>query len=97
MQLQELARAETERRRAYELGVKLAGGAQLLLGHISYGERRLEDAQRAFEQYLKDVPSAPNASQIKKTDCRPQSYAQELTISRESLLPAQLPARSHPG
>jgi tetratricopeptide (TPR) repeat protein len=66
MQLQELERAETELLRAYELGGKLAGGAQLLLGHIYYGERKFEDAQRAFEQYLKDVPSAPNASQITK-------------------------------
>ena len=66
MQLQELERAETELLRSYELAGKLAGGAQLLLGHIYYGERRFEDAQRAFEQYLKDVPSAPNASQINK-------------------------------
>jgi outer membrane protein assembly factor BamD (BamD/ComL family) len=47
-------------------GVALAGGAQLLLGHIYYSERRFEDAQRAFEQYLKDVPSASNASQVTK-------------------------------
>jgi tetratricopeptide (TPR) repeat protein len=66
MQLQELDRAETELLRAYELGGKAAGGAQLLLGHIYYGERKFENAQRAFEQYLKDVPSAPNASQINK-------------------------------
>lgn len=64
MQLQRLERAESELLRAYELGGALAGGAQLLLGHIYYSERRFGDAQRAFEQYLKDVPSAPNAPQV---------------------------------
>jgi tetratricopeptide (TPR) repeat protein len=66
MQLQEFERAETELLRAYELGGKLAGGAQLLLGHLYYGQRKFEDAKRAFEQYLRDMPSAPNASEITK-------------------------------
>lgn len=66
MQLQQLERAESELLRAYKIGGTTAGGAQLLLGHIYYSERRFEDAQRAFEQYLKDVPAAPNASQVTK-------------------------------
>lgn len=66
MQLQQLERAESELLRAYKLGGTPAGGAQLLLGHIYYSERRFDDAQRAFEQYLKDVPAAPNASQVSK-------------------------------
>ena len=66
MQLQDLARAERELLRAYELGGRAAGPAQLLLGNIYYGQQRFDEAQRAFEQYLKDVPSAPNAPQVVK-------------------------------
>lgn len=65
MQLQRLDRAETELLRAYELGGAAAGAAQLLLGHVYYQQRRLKDAERAFEQYLTDVPSAPNATQVR--------------------------------
>jgi len=36
----------------------------LLLGNLYYAQQRFSDAQRALEQYLKDVPSAPNAPQI---------------------------------
>jgi len=64
MQVEQPARAEKELLRAYELAGPLAGGAQLLLGHIYYSQKRYADAQRAFEQYLKDVPKAPNAMQI---------------------------------
>lgn len=66
IQLHQLTRAERELLRAYESAGKSAGGAQLLLGQIYYTQQRFRDAQRAFEQYLKDVPSAPNASQITK-------------------------------
>jgi tetratricopeptide (TPR) repeat protein len=65
MQLQRLDRAETELLRAYELGGPVAGAAQLLLGHVYYQQRRFKDAERAFEQYLTDVPSAPNATQVR--------------------------------
>jgi tetratricopeptide (TPR) repeat protein len=65
MQLQRLDRAESELLRAYELGGASAGAAQLLLGHVYYQQRRLKDAERAFEQYLNDVPSAPNATQVR--------------------------------
>jgi tetratricopeptide (TPR) repeat protein len=66
MQLQEYDRAEKELLRAYELGGSAAGAAQLLLGHIYYAERKLADAQKAFEQFLRDVPAAPNAEAIAK-------------------------------
>jgi len=65
MQLQRLDRAESELLRAYELGGPVAGAAQLLLGHVYYQQRRFKDAERAFEQYLTDVPSAPNAKQVR--------------------------------
>ena len=66
MDLQQPARAERELLRAYELAGKAAGFAQSLLGQLYYMQQRYAEAQRAFEQYLKDVPSAPNASQITK-------------------------------
>lgn len=64
MLLQQPAAAEHELLRAYELGGQSAGAAQLLLGNIYYGQQKFGDAQRALEQYLKDVPSAPNAPQV---------------------------------
>jgi len=66
LQLQQTARAETELLRAYELAGSAVGGAQLLLGQIYYSQRRFAEALVAFEQYLKDVPSPPNSSQIAK-------------------------------
>jgi len=66
LQLKRLAEAERELLRAYELGGSEAGGAQLLLGQLYFMQRRLEPSLRAFEQYLKDVPAAPNAAQVKK-------------------------------
>jgi len=64
MLLQQPSAAEHELLRAYELGGQAAGAAQLLLGNLYYAQQRFSDAQRALEQYLKDVPSAPNAPQI---------------------------------
>jgi Flp pilus assembly protein TadD len=66
MLLQQPAAAERELLRAYELGGQSAGAAQLLLGHVYYVQQRFGEAQRALEQYLKDVPSAPNAPQVAK-------------------------------
>ena len=64
MQLQQGERAERELLRAYELGRESAAGAQLLLGHLYYSQKKFADARKAFEQYLKDLPTAPNAPQI---------------------------------
>ena len=66
MLLQQPAAAERELLRAYELGGQSAGAAQLLLGNVYYVQQRFGDAQRALEQYLKDVPSAPDAPQVAK-------------------------------
>lgn len=65
MQLQRMDRAESALLRAYELGGSSAGAAQLLLGHLYYQQRRFKDAERAFQQYLKDIPTAPNAPQVR--------------------------------
>jgi Flp pilus assembly protein TadD len=64
MQLQQPERAERELLRAYELGGASAAGAQLLLGHLYISQKKFPSAQKAFEQYLKDLPSAPNAAQV---------------------------------
>lgn len=65
MQLKRPAEAERELLRAYELGG--AGNAQLLLGQLYLTQQKLEPARRALEQYLKDVPAAPNAAQVRET------------------------------
>ena len=64
MQLQQGERAERELLRAYELGGASVAGAQLLLGHLYISQKKFPEAQKAFEQYLKDLPSAPNAAQV---------------------------------
>jgi tetratricopeptide (TPR) repeat protein len=66
LQLQKLTEAERALLRAYELAGPRVGTAQLLLGQLYYQQRKFDLAQRAFEQYLKDVPAAPNAAQIKE-------------------------------
>ncbi|MBV8858522.1 MAG: tetratricopeptide repeat protein [Acidobacteria bacterium] len=67
MQLKRPAEAERELLRAYELGGAGVGNAQLLLGQLYLSQQKLEPARRALEQYLKDVPAAPNAAQVKET------------------------------
>jgi Flp pilus assembly protein TadD len=64
MQLRQDERAERELLKAYELGGGSVAGAQLLLGHLYVSLNKLPQAQKAFEQYLKDLPSAPNAAQV---------------------------------
>ncbi len=64
MQLQQNDRAERELLRAYELGGASVAGAQLLLGHLYNSQKKIPEARKAFEQYLKDLPEAPNAAQV---------------------------------
>ena len=64
LQLKKLPDAERELLRAYQLAGKSVATAQLLLGQLYYNQQKYELALRAFEQYLKDVPNAPNAAQI---------------------------------
>jgi tetratricopeptide (TPR) repeat protein len=60
LELNEMEDAERELKTAYRLGGPVLGGAQLLLGQIYYAQKKYELARQAFEQYLKDVPKAPN-------------------------------------
>ena len=64
LQLKQLSSAERELLQAYDLAGKSAGAAQLFLGQIYYAQKRFDEAERAFRQYLRDVPAAPNAAQI---------------------------------
>ncbi len=66
LQGKKLAEAERVLLKAYELGGNGVGAAQLLLGQIYYMQQKYEPSQRAFEQYLRDVPTAPNAAQIRE-------------------------------
>jgi Flp pilus assembly protein TadD len=65
LQLKRDDEAERALLRAYEIGGGDAGSAQLMLGELYTRQRKYEPALRAFEQYLKDVPDAPNAAQIR--------------------------------
>ena len=65
LQLGRLDDAQRELSSAYRLGGPQMGGAQLLLGQIYFMEKKYESAQRAFEQYLIDVPNAPNATEVR--------------------------------
>ena len=67
MQLKRPAEAERELLRAYALGGDAVGNAQLLLGQLYLSQQKLEPARRALEQYLKDVPAATNAAQVRET------------------------------
>jgi tetratricopeptide (TPR) repeat protein len=64
LQVGRLEEAERELLSAYTIGGKQMGGAQLMLGQIYFMKKDYERALRAFEQYLADVPQAPNAVEI---------------------------------
>lgn len=64
LQVGRLSEAERELLLAYKIGGKQMGGAQLMLGQIYFMGKKYEDALRAFEQYLADVPQAPNSTEI---------------------------------
>jgi Flp pilus assembly protein TadD len=64
LQMKRLDDAERELLEAYKLGGARMGGAQLMLGQIYFMQQQYDRAQRAFEQYLADVPQAPNQAQV---------------------------------
>lgn len=65
LQLNRLEESEKSLLRSYELAGAGAGNAQMFLGQLYLMQRKDAAALKAFEQYLKDVPSATNAVQIK--------------------------------
>jgi Flp pilus assembly protein TadD len=75
LQTGKLDEAEPSLRRAYELNGASMAGTQLLLGQIYFNKKDYPKALAAFETYLRDLPDAPNAAQVK-------NFAQQL---REAL------------
>ena len=65
LQLDRLDEAEKSLLRSYEIAGPGAGNAQMFLGQLYLIQQKPAAALKAFEQYLKDVPSAANAAQIK--------------------------------
>jgi Flp pilus assembly protein TadD len=65
LQLNRLDEAEKSLLRSYELAGAGAGNAQMFLGQLYLMQQKQAAALKAFEQYLKDVPTAANAVQIK--------------------------------
>lgn len=64
LQVGKLDEAESELLAAYRIGGKQMGGAQLMLGQVYFMGKKYENALRAFEQYLTDVPQAPNSAEV---------------------------------
>lgn len=65
LQLNRPEEAEKSLLRSYEIAGPGAGNAQLFLGQLYLIQQKPLAALKAFEQYLKDIPTAPNATQIK--------------------------------
>ncbi len=58
--------AEISLRRAYEIKGAAMPGVQFLLGNVYYQKKDYAKAIAAFEAYLRDLPDAPNAAQVKE-------------------------------
>jgi tetratricopeptide (TPR) repeat protein len=65
LQLKKYPEAEQALQRAYALGQQSVGNAQLMLGQIYTAQQKYDLALAAFEQYLKDMPNAANAAQVR--------------------------------
>jgi tetratricopeptide (TPR) repeat protein len=61
-----LDKAETALSRAYALRQAEMPGAQLLLGDLYFQKKDYPKAIEAFKTYLRDLPGAPNAAQVKE-------------------------------
>ncbi len=67
LELKRYREAERELLAAYQLNRAEMGNAQLFLGQLYLAEQKYDSAQKALEQYLLDIPNAPNAPQIRTT------------------------------
>ena len=67
LELKRYVEAERELLRAYELGGGETANAQLFLGQLYLSQQKNDLALRAFKQYVKDVPNAPNLAKIQQT------------------------------
>jgi tetratricopeptide (TPR) repeat protein len=66
LQAGKLDEAEKRLLRAYEIRGSSMPGAQLMLGQLYFQKKDYEKALGAFENYLRDLPDAPNAPQVKE-------------------------------
>jgi len=66
LQTGSLDEAEALLRRAYEIKGSTMAGAQLLLGTLYFQKKDYPKAIEAFTTYLRDLPDAPNAAQVKE-------------------------------
>lgn len=65
LQTGNLDEAEKMLRRAYEIKGAAMAGAQLQLGMVYHQKKDYPKAIEAFESYLRDLPDAPNAAQVR--------------------------------
>lgn len=65
MQTGNLDEAESAFAKSYALKGSEMAGAQLMLGQIHYQKQNYPKAIESFETYLRDLPNAPNAAQVK--------------------------------
>jgi Flp pilus assembly protein TadD len=65
MQTGNLDEAESAYSKSYALKGSEMAGAQLMLGQIHYQKQNYPKAIESFETYLRDLPNAPNAAQVK--------------------------------
>lgn len=65
LQLGKYVESERALVESYRLGGQGRGAAQFLLGELYFMTKKYESARRAFEQYLMDVPKAPNEVEVK--------------------------------
>lgn len=66
LQTGSLDEAESSLRRAYEIKGSVMAGAQLLLGQLYFQKKNYPKAIEAFTTYLRDLPDAPNAAQVRE-------------------------------
>jgi Flp pilus assembly protein TadD len=65
LQTGKLDEAEAALAKSYALKGAEMAGAQLMLGQVYFQRRNYEKAIESFEIYLRDLPNAPNAAQVK--------------------------------
>jgi tetratricopeptide (TPR) repeat protein len=66
LQTGNLDEAEALLLKAYEIKGSTMAGAQLLLGTLYFKKKDYPKAIEAFTIYLRDLPDAPNAAQVKE-------------------------------
>ena len=70
LQLGKLDEAEAALSRSYELKGAQMPGAQLMLGQLYFQKKNYPKAIESFEFYLRDLPNAPNAAEVKEAIAR---------------------------